>query len=79
MPCSVSANVPTLSTELTVVLYITHLFSEFRCPTFFFPHRVLSISSRSRCPSLSQHPIPAVAPVDEEGSDGEPDQEAVQR
>uniref|UniRef100_A0A3P9K968 non-specific serine/threonine protein kinase n=1 Tax=Oryzias latipes TaxID=8090 RepID=A0A3P9K968_ORYLA len=25
------------------------------------------------------HPIPAVAPVDEEGSDGEPDQEAVQR
>lgn len=27
----------------------------------------------------SQHPIPAVAPVDEEGSDGEPDQEAVQR
>lgn len=26
-----------------------------------------------------QHPIPAVAPVDEEGSDGEPDQEAVQR
>lgn len=28
---------------------------------------------------LPQHPIPAVAPVDEEGSDGEPDQEAVQR
>lgn len=28
---------------------------------------------------LIQHPIPAVAPVDEEGSDGEPDQEAVQR
>ncbi|KAG5837379.1 hypothetical protein ANANG_G00238640 [Anguilla anguilla] len=27
----------------------------------------------------SPHPIPAVAPVDEEGSDGEPDQEAVQR
>uniref|UniRef100_A0A8C9T7I2 non-specific serine/threonine protein kinase n=1 Tax=Scleropages formosus TaxID=113540 RepID=A0A8C9T7I2_SCLFO len=26
-----------------------------------------------------KHPIPAVAPVDEEGSDGEPDQEAVQR
>ena len=28
---------------------------------------------------IRQHPIPAVAPVDEEGSDGEPDQEAVQR
>lgn len=28
---------------------------------------------------LSQHPNTAVAPVDEEGSDGEPDQEAVQR
>uniref|UniRef100_A0A3B4DPE1 non-specific serine/threonine protein kinase n=1 Tax=Pygocentrus nattereri TaxID=42514 RepID=A0A3B4DPE1_PYGNA len=27
----------------------------------------------------SPHPIPAVAPVDEEGSDGEPDPEAVQR
>ncbi|XP_028664332.2 serine/threonine-protein kinase SIK3 homolog isoform X1 [Erpetoichthys calabaricus] len=27
----------------------------------------------------SPHPIPAVAPVDEEASDGEPDQEAVQR
>ncbi|XP_068173123.1 serine/threonine-protein kinase SIK3 homolog isoform X2 [Antennarius striatus] len=37
---------------------------------------------RPRGPSplvASPHPIPAVAPVDEEGSDGEPDQEAVQR
>uniref|UniRef100_A0AAX7TZH1 non-specific serine/threonine protein kinase n=1 Tax=Astatotilapia calliptera TaxID=8154 RepID=A0AAX7TZH1_ASTCA len=37
---------------------------------------------RPRGPSplvTSPHPIPAVAPVDEEGSDGEPDQEAVQR
>ncbi|KAJ3590920.1 hypothetical protein NHX12_008868 [Muraenolepis orangiensis] len=37
---------------------------------------------RPRGPSplvSSPHPIPAVAPVDEEGSDGEPDQEAVQR
>uniref|UniRef100_A0A3Q3KT90 non-specific serine/threonine protein kinase n=1 Tax=Mastacembelus armatus TaxID=205130 RepID=A0A3Q3KT90_9TELE len=34
---------------------------------------------RPRGPSPLVHPIPAVAPVDEEGSDGEPDQEAVQR
>uniref|UniRef100_A0A8C5FCG5 non-specific serine/threonine protein kinase n=2 Tax=Gadus morhua TaxID=8049 RepID=A0A8C5FCG5_GADMO len=37
---------------------------------------------RPRGPSplvTSPHPIPAVAPVDEEGSDGEPDQDAVQR
>uniref|UniRef100_A0A665TZD7 non-specific serine/threonine protein kinase n=1 Tax=Echeneis naucrates TaxID=173247 RepID=A0A665TZD7_ECHNA len=37
---------------------------------------------RPRGPSplvASPHPIPAVTPVDEEGSDGEPDQEAVQR
>ncbi|XP_034403775.1 serine/threonine-protein kinase SIK3 homolog isoform X5 [Cyclopterus lumpus] len=37
---------------------------------------------RPRGPSplvASPHPTPAVAPVDEEGSDGEPDQEAVQR
>uniref|UniRef100_A0A8C5DJE8 non-specific serine/threonine protein kinase n=1 Tax=Gouania willdenowi TaxID=441366 RepID=A0A8C5DJE8_GOUWI len=34
---------------------------------------------RPRGPSPLIHPIPAVAPVDEEGSDGEPDQEAVQR
>ncbi|XP_069557087.1 serine/threonine-protein kinase SIK3 homolog isoform X3 [Brachyistius frenatus] len=37
---------------------------------------------RPRGPSplvASPHPIQAVAPVDEEGSDGEPDQEAVQR
>ncbi|XP_041850461.1 serine/threonine-protein kinase SIK3 homolog isoform X2 [Melanotaenia boesemani] len=37
---------------------------------------------RPRGPSplvTSPHPISAVAPVDEEGSDGEPDQEAVQR
>ncbi|XP_061574943.1 serine/threonine-protein kinase SIK3 homolog isoform X3 [Cololabis saira] len=37
---------------------------------------------RPRGPSplvTSPHPNPAVAPVDEEGSDGEPDQEAVQR
>ncbi|XP_070685000.1 serine/threonine-protein kinase SIK3 homolog isoform X2 [Pempheris klunzingeri] len=37
---------------------------------------------RPRGPSplvASPHPIPAVPPVDEEGSDGEPDQEAVQR
>uniref|UniRef100_A0A8C7N0H1 non-specific serine/threonine protein kinase n=1 Tax=Oncorhynchus kisutch TaxID=8019 RepID=A0A8C7N0H1_ONCKI len=31
------------------------------------------------CVWYDRHPIPAVAPVDEEGSDGEPDQEAVQR
>uniref|UniRef100_A0A665TZF7 non-specific serine/threonine protein kinase n=1 Tax=Echeneis naucrates TaxID=173247 RepID=A0A665TZF7_ECHNA len=34
---------------------------------------------RPRGPSPLVHPIPAVTPVDEEGSDGEPDQEAVQR
>uniref|UniRef100_A0A8D2ZEE5 non-specific serine/threonine protein kinase n=1 Tax=Scophthalmus maximus TaxID=52904 RepID=A0A8D2ZEE5_SCOMX len=34
---------------------------------------------RPRGPSPLVHPIPAVEPVDEEGSDGEPDQEAVQR
>uniref|UniRef100_A0A8C3A7X5 non-specific serine/threonine protein kinase n=1 Tax=Cyclopterus lumpus TaxID=8103 RepID=A0A8C3A7X5_CYCLU len=34
---------------------------------------------RPRGPSPLVHPTPAVAPVDEEGSDGEPDQEAVQR
>uniref|UniRef100_A0A8C8FJZ6 non-specific serine/threonine protein kinase n=1 Tax=Oncorhynchus tshawytscha TaxID=74940 RepID=A0A8C8FJZ6_ONCTS len=34
---------------------------------------------RPRGQSPLVHPIPAVAPVDEEGSDGEPDQEAVQR
>uniref|UniRef100_A0A8C7X3S8 non-specific serine/threonine protein kinase n=1 Tax=Oryzias sinensis TaxID=183150 RepID=A0A8C7X3S8_9TELE len=34
---------------------------------------------RPRGTSPLVHPIPAVAPVDEEGSDGEPDQEAVQR
>lgn len=28
---------------------------------------------------FSQHAVPVVTPVDEEGSDGEPDQEAVQR
>uniref|UniRef100_A0A4W5M8S4 non-specific serine/threonine protein kinase n=1 Tax=Hucho hucho TaxID=62062 RepID=A0A4W5M8S4_9TELE len=33
---------------------------------------------RPRGQSPLVHPIPAVAPVDEEGSDGEPDQEAVQ-
>uniref|UniRef100_A0AAY5F5Z5 non-specific serine/threonine protein kinase n=1 Tax=Electrophorus electricus TaxID=8005 RepID=A0AAY5F5Z5_ELEEL len=34
---------------------------------------------RPRGQSPLVHPIPAVAPVDEEGSDGEPDPEAVQR
>uniref|UniRef100_A0A8C2HRN5 non-specific serine/threonine protein kinase n=1 Tax=Cyprinus carpio TaxID=7962 RepID=A0A8C2HRN5_CYPCA len=34
---------------------------------------------RLRSPDVPSHPIPAVTPVDEEGSDTEPDPEAVQR
>ncbi|XP_048836956.1 LOW QUALITY PROTEIN: serine/threonine-protein kinase SIK3 homolog [Brienomyrus brachyistius] len=43
-------------------------------------HAQLLKRPRGQSPLVtSPHPIPAVAPVDEEGSDGEPDQEAVQR
>ncbi|XP_066567173.1 serine/threonine-protein kinase SIK3 homolog isoform X2 [Amia ocellicauda] len=43
-------------------------------------HAQLLKKPRGQSPLVtSPHPIPAVAPVDEEGSDGEPDQEAVQR
>ena len=49
------------------------------CAFGLFSSHVNSRSSDWWTLCLSQHPIPAVAPVDEEGSDGEPDQEAVQR
>uniref|UniRef100_A0A673ZP34 non-specific serine/threonine protein kinase n=1 Tax=Salmo trutta TaxID=8032 RepID=A0A673ZP34_SALTR len=43
-------------------------------------HAQLLKRPRGQSPLVANpHPIPAVAPVDEEGSDGEPDQEAVQR
>uniref|UniRef100_A0A4W5Q2Y5 non-specific serine/threonine protein kinase n=1 Tax=Hucho hucho TaxID=62062 RepID=A0A4W5Q2Y5_9TELE len=43
-------------------------------------HAQLLKRPRGQSPLVTNpHPIPAVAPVDEEGSDGEPDQEAVQR
>lgn len=48
------------------------------CRCIHFPLVETGVLTRESF-ALSQHPIPAVAPVDEEGSDGEPDQEAVQR